>query len=197
MSAIDSTLPPGSPTSTRNGFSELSSEEFIKIIFTELQHQDPTAPSDSASLLNQLSSLRSIQSDMDLSSKLQSLVTQNQLAAAGNLIGEFVSGLTFGNQRAAGWVVSISRTADGPILNLDNGYRLPFNNVDEIVDGDLLEPIDDDDDTTPPSTPPTTPPTNPGDNNNGGPTGSQPDATGSDSADANDNDGGEPADGDE
>jgi hypothetical protein len=143
VSAISSTLPAGAPSSTPNAFSELSSEEFIRIIFTELQNQDPLQPNDSAALLDQMSSLRSIQSDIELSNKIESLVTQNQLSSAGNLIGQFVSGLAFGNQRASGWVVSISRTADGPVLNLNNGFRVPFDNIDEIVDGDLFEPVDD------------------------------------------------------
>jgi len=193
VSAIDSTLPPGAPSRAPNGFSSLSSEEFIKIIFTELQNQDPTAPSDSASLLNQLSSLRSIQSDMDLSAKLETLVTQNQLASAGNLIGEFVSGLAFGNQRASGWVVSISRTADGPILNLDNGYRLPFSNVDEIVDGELLVPVKDDDAKPAPPKPPTTPGDNTGDPTDDP---ARPDAVDDSQGDA-DEDNGEPSRDDE
>lgn len=195
MSAISSTPPPGSPSSAPNGFSALSSEEFMKIIFTELQNQDPMKPNDSSALLDQMSSLRSIQSDMDLSKQLQLLVTQNQLASAGNLIGEFVSGLTFGNQRASGWVVSISRTADGPILNLDNGYRLPFDNVDEIVDGDLLEPIDDGDDGTGGPDGPDGPG---GDDDDGPPAGPpQPDATGGDPTDSDDETNGEPDQDDE
>lgn len=193
MSAIDSTLPPGSPSSAPNGFSALSSEDFMKIIFTELQNQDPMKPNDSSALLDQMSSLRSIQSDMDLSRQLQTLVTQNQLASAGNLIGEFVTGLTFGNQRASGWVVSISRTADGPILNLDNGYRLPFDNVDEIVDGDLIAPVDDDDDgdTDGPDGPdgPEAP-------DGGGTDVPQPEDVGGDPVDSDD-EGGEPVQGDE
>lgn len=194
MSAIDSTLPAGSSSSAPNGFSALSSEEFMKIIFTELQNQDPMKPNDSSALLDQMSSLRSIQSDMDLSRQLQTLVTQNQLASAGNLIGEFVTGLTFGNQRASGWVVSISRTADGPILNLDNGYRLPFDNVDEIVDGDLIAPVDDggdDDDTDGPDGP-----DGPHGPNGGVPDVPQPDDAGGDPVDSDD-EGGEPVQEDE
>ena len=37
-----------------NRFNELSSEDFMKIIFTELQQQDPFEPNDSSALLEQL-----------------------------------------------------------------------------------------------------------------------------------------------
>ena len=57
------------PTSTSgvapNAFSELTSEEFVKIMFTELSNQDPLKPSDSSALLQQMSNLRSIQSDIE------------------------------------------------------------------------------------------------------------------------------------
>ena len=49
-----------------SGFSAMDSEEFVKIIFTELQNQDPFQPNDSSALLEQLNSIRSIESDMAL-----------------------------------------------------------------------------------------------------------------------------------
>src|SRR5687768_10516513 len=85
-----------------NAFNELSSEEFVKIIFTELSNQDPLKPNDSSALLEQMSSLRSIQSDIELSQKLEALVTQNQLASAGGLIGKFITGYTDTFQRVEG-----------------------------------------------------------------------------------------------
>ena len=100
---------------TPNRLSELSSEQFLKIIFTELQQQDPLQPNDSSKLLEQLSSIRSIQSDIELSDQLKSIVTQNQLASAGTMIGNYVSGLSIDNQRVIGQVVSVSRTSEGPV----------------------------------------------------------------------------------
>ena len=141
-----------------NGFSDLSSEEFVKIIFTELSKQDPLKPNDSSALLEQMSSLRSIQSDIDLSRKLESMVTQNQLASAGNMIGKYVSGYTAGFERTEGYVISISRTSEGPVLNLDTGLRIPFDNVDEMIDPSIFGPPP----TQPTPTPtpaPTPPPT--------------------------------------
>lgn len=114
----------------KDAFSDLTSEEFVRIMFTELSNQDPLKPNDSNQMLEQLSSLRSIQSDIDLGNKLESIVSQNQLSSAGALIGKYVSGLTEGGQRVVGEVVSVSRTADGPILNLSNNFRVPFKNVD-------------------------------------------------------------------
>jgi flagellar basal-body rod modification protein FlgD len=116
-----------------NAFSALSSESFVKIIFSELGHQDPMAPSDSKALLEQLSSLRNIQSSMDMSARLKSLVTQNELSAASGLIGKRVSGVTDNATRVSGEVRSVSRTDDGAVLVLATGERIRMGNLDQVL----------------------------------------------------------------
>jgi flagellar basal-body rod modification protein FlgD len=143
MSSIGSISDLTNPIARKNAFSDLTSEEFVKIMFTELANQDPLKPNDSAALLDQMSSLRSIQSDIELSSKLESMVSQNQLAAAGGLIGKYISGLSTGNLRVEGEVISVSRTNSGPVLNLTNGYRVPFDNVDEMIDPSFFDDPED------------------------------------------------------
>src|SRR5436190_21465775 len=134
-----------SPTNTGNTartptdrFSEMSSEDFIKIIFTELSNQDPFKPNDSSALLQQMSSIRSIESDLKLTDQLKSLVTQNQLSSAGGMIGKFVGGLTSDNKRVAGLVVSVERQGDNVNLELDNGWSVPINNVERVIDPSKL-----------------------------------------------------------
>jgi flagellar basal-body rod modification protein FlgD len=135
-------------TDTRTGqtdaYSGMKTDEFIKIMFTELSNQDPFKPNDSAALLEQISSIRQIQSDIDMGSKLESLVQENQLAGASSLIGKLVSGVSETNDRVIGKVLSVSRTDDGPVLNLDDGSRVAFDQVDELVDPDILQPAPDD-----------------------------------------------------
>jgi flagellar basal-body rod modification protein FlgD len=117
-----------------NRFNELSSEDFMKIIFTELQQQDPFEPNDSSALLEQLNSIRAIESDIDLTKNLQSIVFQNQLATAGNLIGKTVEGLTTTNERVVGNVFAVLREGDNVTLQLDTGWEIPADNVTVIVD---------------------------------------------------------------
>lgn len=125
----------GSTASTgRNAFGELKAEEFVKIIFTELANQDPLQPNDSQALLEQLSSIRSIQSDVDLGQRLEALVGQNELASASNLIGRSVKGRTDTGQAVTGIVKSVSRTADGAVLNLREGHRMPMSGLNEVLE---------------------------------------------------------------
>jgi len=142
MSQINSFNPLAASGATRSEptsrFSEMSSEDFIKIIFTELTNQDPLKPSDSSALLQQMSSIRSIESDVKLTDQLNALVTQNQLSAAGNMIGKFIGGVTADNNRVAGYVVAVSRENDTVNLELDNGWTVPIKNVEKLIDPSQL-----------------------------------------------------------
>src|SRR5262245_48261255 len=126
MSAIDS-LTGGAttaPSSTQDAFSSLNSEQFVKIIFTELSKQDPLQPNDSKALLEQLSSLRNIQSGIDLSTKLNALVAQNELSAASGLIGRTVSGVSDQYERVQGVVQKVIRDQGGAVLSLVGGQQI-------------------------------------------------------------------------
>lgn len=135
MSAISAIGGSSSPASSSvNGFSSLSSEEFVEIIFAELTNQDPLEPNDSKALIDQLSSLRSIESDIALTENLNSLVEQTQFAAAAGLVGQVVGGLTLSGDRVLDLVVSVSNTAEnGAVLNLFDGDQIPFSHVEEIL----------------------------------------------------------------
>ncbi|MFA9478652.1 flagellar hook capping FlgD N-terminal domain-containing protein [Phycisphaerales bacterium AB-hyl4] len=117
----------------KNQFAELSSEEFIKNLVTELTTQDPFEPNDSAQILEQLSSLRNIESQMNLQDQLKNLVLQNQVSQASGLIGKMVRGMTDENNRVEGVVTSV-RIADGKaMLELDTGQRVPMSRVETIA----------------------------------------------------------------
>ena len=142
ISAIDPTDQALRSTSP-SGFSSMQSEDFIKIIFAELTNQDPFEPSDSSAILEQLSSIRSIESDLDLTKRLEALVFENQLASASNLIGKGVSGLSTTNGTVSGKVTSVFRSGDHVVLELDSGWYMPIDGVLEITDVADEPPADD------------------------------------------------------
>lgn len=113
-------------------FADLSTDEFVKILLTELQNQDPLNPQDTQALLEQISSIRNIESQVGLSSRLESLVTQNQVATAGNLIGKLVQGIDSLNTNTTGLVTSVRVTDEGVFLELDNGRSMRMDQVTTI-----------------------------------------------------------------
>ncbi len=120
--------------SSVNRFNELTSEDFIRIMFTELASQDPLDPQDSQDLLNQVRTIRDIESDMRLMEKLDDLVEQNRFASAGNMVGKAIRGLDENLVEVEGVVKSVSLERDEIILTLDDGQRVPFDHVKLIYD---------------------------------------------------------------
>jgi len=125
----------GIGTTLPNKFNEMSSEDFMKIMFAELSNQDPLEPQDSANLMNQISSLRDIESNMQLMDQLDELVTQNQLASAGSMIGKSIRGLDENNLPAEGVVSSVSLESNEVWLTLESGQRVSFAQIEMIYDG--------------------------------------------------------------
>ncbi len=129
ISAVNGAI---SSRGTPGGMGSLTSEDFIRIIFTELSHQDPFQPSDSSALLQQLNSIRSIESDIKLMDRLQSLVVENRIASATSMIGREVQGLDTMHQRIVGTVVGITRQDDTVTLQLGTGHRIPIEDVEAV-----------------------------------------------------------------
>ncbi len=133
-----SQIPAFNPTDTAlretspNGFSSLSSADFIRIMFTELANQDPFQPSDSSALLEQMNSIRSIESNIQLIDQLDTLVFENKLSSAATLIGKAVQGLTDDGFRVTGTVSTVVRQGDEVTLQLDTGWRLSIDNIELI-----------------------------------------------------------------
>ena len=132
MATVDAVAGNQSGTSGVNSFSGMSSDDFMKIVLSELSKQDPLKPNDTSALIEQISQIRSIQSDIDLSSTLKSLVKDDQFSTAAGLIGTNISGLTDANLRVTGIVTTVSRTDAGAVLTLLSGERVPMSKVDEI-----------------------------------------------------------------
>lgn len=142
MSSFDTSAINGLPQlpqaeSVDRGFGSLSSDEFTKIIFAELSQQDPLEPNDTSALLEQISMIRSIESDIDLTEGLDDLLNRSEFASSTGLIGQFVGGINDRGERVADLVLSVSKTEEGPMLNLANGSRVSLAQVDEIVSPDV------------------------------------------------------------
>lgn len=119
-------------TSGANRFGEMSTDEFVKVLMSELSNQDPLAPQDSGALLEQLSGLRNIESQLSLQKTLESLVLQNSIAGSANLIGKQVRGLDANNDEISGLVTSVRVEEGKAILELDNGKSLAADRLTEI-----------------------------------------------------------------
>jgi flagellar basal-body rod modification protein FlgD len=101
--------------SGRTGFNSLDSEAFLKMLVTQLQNQDPLEPTGNEELLNQISQMRSLQSNIELSETLQSITTSQQLSTAASFIGRTITATvaTTGGAREVTGVVDRAFLAEG------------------------------------------------------------------------------------
>jgi flagellar basal-body rod modification protein FlgD len=122
------------PNTVKSDKFALKAEDFIKMMVTQLQNQDPMEPAKNEELLAQMSQIGQLQSATDLQSSLKSMVMQNNIASAGNLIGKKIQGLDADGDPVEGLVNSVRVEKDkGVFLELDNGKTLPIDFVTNIA----------------------------------------------------------------
>jgi flagellar hook assembly protein FlgD len=125
-------------------FSSIGLEQFITLMVTELQNQDPLNPMDNAQLLDQLSNMQSITSTKKLTETLDAVMLGQNLSNAGGLIGKVVNGLTDTGDEVTGTVDKATLAGNVPYLNIGDqsirisNFRLifpPDTDLDEAVAG--------------------------------------------------------------
>ena len=128
-------LPASAPSQNqvKSSKGQLNTDDFIKMMLTQLQNQDPLEPAKNQELLAQMSQIGQLQTATQLQNTLKGLTLQNQLGSAGNLIGKLVQGLDSNNENVSGLVSSVRVENNQVFLELDSGKTLSMGNVTSIA----------------------------------------------------------------
>ena len=111
------------------GFAGMTSEDFMKLLITQLQNQDPSNPMDSDQLLNQVSQMRSLQANLELETAMKGLTLSQQLSSASNLIGKTITAVTGdSNTEVIGDVESVVVKDNKTFLRVD-GQEIPMDDI--------------------------------------------------------------------
>ncbi len=129
--AVNRTLPDQSVSS-------LESEDFFKLLVTELQQQDPLEPTKTADMIGQVSRIRSIELNEQLGNTLEQIANQQHTGGSSDLIGKFVVASTTdsaGQEAQTGGVVTGVRfESDGTaMLELDTGTSVRGQDVTAVT----------------------------------------------------------------
>jgi len=84
------------------GLAGLSSETFLKLLVAQLQNQDPTKPVGNEEILQQLSSMRSLQASVELTETLKAMSANQQVASGAAFLGKLVVGVNDQKREVAG-----------------------------------------------------------------------------------------------
>jgi flagellar basal-body rod modification protein FlgD len=135
MDAVSAATGNSAPiSSVDKGFGTLDSDQFTKLILTELGNQDPLEPNDTGALLEQLATIRSIESDTKLNDTLASMVERTDFTSAAGLIGKKVS--TAENPLSHLKVTSVLQNSDGVNLALEDGTFAALSSISSVFGED-------------------------------------------------------------
>ena len=119
MSQIQNTLTAASTATNKTtsdqrggGLQDLDLDQFLKLIITQLQNQDPLAPTDNAALMQQVGELRSLSANDKLTKTLTTFSITQELTTASSLIGKKIDGLDDAGSAINGVVGSVSVKID-------------------------------------------------------------------------------------
>jgi len=122
------------------GLNDIDLNEFLKLMLTELQNQDPLNPTDNAALLQQVGELRGISSNDQLVTTLKGFSNTQELTTASSLIGKTVKGLDVAAKEVSGEVTSVSIKIDEKDRNK---RQVQVHVGDQIVDIKNVREIED------------------------------------------------------
>jgi len=132
-SGVSSTTSATSTSTPANSLNTMTGSDFVKVMLTQLQHQDPLNPQDSGQLLTQMSDIASLQTNQTLSSTLTGMTLQQSVGSGANMIGKTVDGVDATGAAVHGTVTSVSVQGQAVSLQLDSNATLPIGNVTSIT----------------------------------------------------------------
>lgn len=148
-SKIDSSMYLSNQPKHRTPSSDLGKDEFIKILMTQLQNQDPLNPMQDQEFIAQMAQFSSLEQMMNMASSIDSLV-QNQLVSPviqySQMIGREVTYTKEDDEsgqkeQVTSEVVAVSQKDGWAILELKNGEKVYADSVEKVeqVTGDKDE----------------------------------------------------------
>lgn len=155
MNTIDPSFYLKNQTTDRTPSTELGKDEFIKILMTQLQNQDPLNPMEDRDFIAQMATFSSLEQMMNMSKSIDTLV-QSQLMSPviqySHMIGKTVSYQDYDEETGkkgdliTAKVISVSQSEGWAILELDNGEKIYADSILEIKDAstETDEPEEDD-----------------------------------------------------
>jgi flagellar basal-body rod modification protein FlgD len=121
VGSTGSTSNTGSSSSSSNNadpFASLNLNDFLQMMITELQNQDPTSPMSSGQMLQEITQMGQISTAEQMTTTLTGMETGQNLTNASALIGMQVEGTDANGNSVAGTVSSVTIANGTPALNV-------------------------------------------------------------------------------
>lgn len=108
-----------------SGMRDVNLDDFLKLMITELQNQDPMNPMENHQILQQMSQIREIEATDALRKTLDAVLLGQNLVSASSMIGRQIDGLSDAGVEVQGIVQRVSIEDGSPRLFVgDEAVRL-------------------------------------------------------------------------
>lgn len=106
----------------------LGLQDFMKILLTQLNYQDPMKPMDNQQFMAQMAQFTTLQQTQQLNSNIEQLITNQASLQSVGLIGRTVS-ISSNGATVTGQVASLSFSGESPVLTLTTSGGATIQNV--------------------------------------------------------------------
>ncbi|WP_110929419.1 flagellar hook assembly protein FlgD [Bacillus massiliglaciei] len=144
MTSIDtSLLLPSNQTETRKTGDNLGKDDFLKLLITQLQNQDPSNPMDNTEFIAQMATFSTLEQMMNIGTKIDELKSSNDqknLVQYNSFVGKEVKWHSLDEnsneqpniKEGTGRIASIQYKGDAVYFFLEDGTKLEPGNISEI-----------------------------------------------------------------
>jgi len=128
----------GTTVAARGDLGSVTGMDFLNVLVKQLQMQDPFEPMTNEEMVSQISTIRELEMNTRLSTRLEQLTDQQRFGGASALIGRQVKGVVYdanGNgYELEGMVTGVRFTERGEtLLELDTGESMPLSAVQVVT----------------------------------------------------------------
>ncbi|HOJ77413.1 MAG TPA: flagellar hook capping FlgD N-terminal domain-containing protein [Bacillota bacterium] len=121
-------------TKTRNTGDSLGKDDFLRLLVTQLQNQDPLNPMEDKEFISQMAQFTSLE-------QMQNLVKASSFQQATAMIGQNVKAVIYDNGMSElifGRVTSVSQISGEMYLTLDDGFQIKMSDVQAVLGAEGL-----------------------------------------------------------
>jgi flagellar basal-body rod modification protein FlgD len=130
-------------TSTSSAAGQLTTDEFLRILLSEVQNQNPLEPMKNNELMAQMTQIKSLEATTSLVDQLNRLTDGMNLGSAASLIGKLVAGTSAEGVEVTGKVQGLVLNNGEVNLVIDGQPLLPVSNVEEVAEDTVEDQADD------------------------------------------------------
>jgi flagellar basal-body rod modification protein FlgD len=137
MPTIDPSLYLRNQSSGRTPSPELGKDEFMKILMTQLQNQDPLNPMDDREFISQMTTFSTLEQTMNMAGSIDKLVESQLISPViqySHMIGREVTYKDEDGAEQTQTVKAVSQKDGWAILELKNGEKIYADSILKVID---------------------------------------------------------------